>query len=232
MQFHLMATSPAFWRLYGVMEYMAAYSDEESLRFAHELFRHYCIEGRRDRYTQDPYALAHIVNPDFAGGLEGWRVEAAKEGSVRTGAMEGFGWLQGRYPRTDMGDRFCVMECANAGPNRVAQTVQGLEAGRVYSVKCISANLGRLGEEDETPLDITVEGAEELDEFRFKFPYPSCYSHEVGLYTREHPACFSFHRLVFKAKGATAELVISDPGGKEGQEAAFNFIEVQPFHAS
>jgi len=231
MQFHLMATSPEFWRLYGVMEYMAAYADEESLRFAHKLFRHYCIEGQRDRYTNDSYVLAHIANPDFAEGLEGWRIDAAEEGSIRTDKMKGFGWLQGRYPRTDMGDRYCVMSQSETKPNRVGQTIRGLEAGRLYSVKCISTDLNRLGQKHESPLTINVEGAEERDEFRFKFPYPSCYSHEAGAYKSDHPAWFNFHRVVFGAKAATAELVIEDTGEGEGQKTAFNFVEVQPFHA-
>jgi len=46
LQFQALATDPAFWNLYGVMEYSASYADEESLRWAHKLFRHYCIEGR------------------------------------------------------------------------------------------------------------------------------------------------------------------------------------------
>ena len=43
------------------------------------------------------------------------------------------------------------------------------------------------------------------------------------------------HRMVFRAKGPTAILTVSDwasakdPGGPAGQELMFNFVQVQPY---
>jgi len=235
MQFQMLATDPTFWGLYGIMEYMAAYADEEAIRWAHKLFRHYCIEGNRSRLSDDPYILPHIKNPDFADGLEGWRVEPATNSSVDTKQMTGFSWLQGRYPRTTRGDRFCWMKRSGNRPNRVRQTIRSLDPGRVYSLKLISADLRQLDKKQTLALSIEIDGAERLDEHCFQFPYPSCYSHEVEPYNRSHPAYFNFHRIVFRPESATAELMISDwanadePGGPVGQETAFNFVEVQPF---
>ncbi|MDQ1256867.1 MAG: Beta galactosidase jelly roll protein [Candidatus Hydrogenedentes bacterium] len=235
MQFHLLATDPTFWGLYGVMEYMAAYADEESIRWAHRMFRHYCIEGNRTRLLDRPLALPHLVNPDFADGLEGWRVEAAEPDSVAAGEMDGFSWLEGRYPRTSQGDRFCRMKRSAAAPNFVRQAVKALEPGQVYSVKLISADLGQMSVSQVLALVIGIDNAEILGQYGFQVPYGSCYSHEVGPYTREHPAYFNFHRVVFRATAPTADLTISDwaaphtPGGLIGQEIAFNFVEVQPF---
>ena len=236
MQFNLLATEPAFWGLYGIMEYMAAYADEESLRYAQRLFRHYCIEGARARLNKDPYLLTHIHNPDFADGLEGWRAEPAGDGSISARQMEGFSWLQGRYPQTSAGNQFCCMKRSAERPNRITQTIRALEPGRAYSVKLISADIGQLGEKQLLAMKIDVGGAETLDTDGFQFVYPSCYSHETGPYARDHPAYFNFHRVVFRATAPTAQLVISDwtspaePGGPAGQEIAFNFVEVQPFH--
>jgi len=235
MQFQMLATDPTFWGLYGIMEYMAAYADEESIRWAHKLFRHYCIEGKRTRLIDYPYVLPHIDNPDFAKGLENWRVEHAQEGSIDTKQMTGFSWLQGRYPRTTSGDRFCWMKRSADVPNRIRQTIRSLEPGRVYSLKLISADLQQLDKDQTLALSIEIDRAERLDEYCFQFPYPSCYSHEVEPYNRNHPAYFNFHRIVFRPETATAELVISDwanaaePGGPTGQETAFNFVEIQPF---
>ena len=68
---------PSFQDLYGLQEYLSSYADEELLRWAHQLFRHYCIEGKRTRFSDDPYLLPHLQNPDFANGLDGWQIEPA-----------------------------------------------------------------------------------------------------------------------------------------------------------
>ncbi len=235
LQFQALATEPAFWNLHGVMEYSASYADEESLRWAHQLFRHYCIEGKRTRLTDTPYRPGHLVNPDFAGGLDGWTVEPAAPGGIEAGSMEGYSHMQGRYPRTTQGDRFCIMKRAAQGVNRVRQTVRNLIPGRMYSLKVISADLGQLDKAQAVSLGIQMEGAECVDALGFEYAYPINYAHEFGPYTREHPAYFTLRRVVFRAAGETVELSISDAGGDgrapgpEDQEIAFNFVEVQPF---
>ncbi len=235
MQFHMLATDPSFWGLYGVMEYMAAYADEEAIRWAHRLFRHYCIEGNRNRYCNDPYRLPHIENPDFADGLTGWRIEPGEANGIAAKSMEGFSWLQGRYPKTSTGDSFLWMKRSASQPNVVRQTVKGLVPGRVYSLKFISADLGELDRKQKLTLSVTLENVEWLDRHAFQVEYPSCYSHEQEPYTRQHPAWMNYHRLVFRAKETTSELAIDDwekpdrPGGPIGQETVCNFIEIQPF---
>jgi hypothetical protein len=44
-QFQMIATDPAFDGIYGIEEYLSSYADEEYLRWAARLYRHYCIEG-------------------------------------------------------------------------------------------------------------------------------------------------------------------------------------------
>lgn len=151
--------------------------------------------------------------------------------------MKGFSWLEGRYPRTRTGDTFCEFMRSEAAPNAIRQRIRALQAGRLYSVKLISADLDALEEQQLLPLFVRVDGAERLPAYGFQQCYASCYSHEVAPYTREHPARLNFHRVVFRATGDTAELVIMDwpdedsPGGPAGQRIAFNFVEVQPFWA-
>lgn len=235
MQFHFLATEPAFDGLFGIMEYMAAYADEESLRYAQKLLRHYCIEGNRERFNNDPYLLPHLKNPDFADGLNEWRVEPGEEGTIAGKNMKGFSWLQGRYPETRQGDTFCLMKRSAKGPNRVSQTLRSLTPGRLYSLKLLSANLQQLDQNQRTTLSFEFKDAEIEKGFDFQFVVPSCYSHEVKPYTKDHPAHFSWHRLVFRPTKDTAELTISDwaaddaPGGALGAETAFNFVEVQAF---
>jgi hypothetical protein len=50
------------------------------------------------------------------------------------------------------------------------------------------------------------------------------------------PIWITYHWKVFRARGTTAELTVSDwpkekgPAGDFGQEQTFNFLEVQPYH--
>lgn len=235
LQFYHLATTSSFKNLYGIMMYMAAYADIEAVIYAHQLFRHYAIEGSREHFTQNPYKLRHLRNPDFASGLEFWKVTPAIEGSVTTETMEGFSWLQGRYPRTTQGDQFCVMTRNAAKPNRIQQTIRGLEPGRAYSLKVISADLSALDKKQEIALDIQIDGAQILDDMKIDQPISSCYSHEVEPYTKDHPAWFNYHWRVFVPEGIKADLTIEDwadsgkPGGPDGQRIAFNFVEVMPF---
>ena len=235
MQFHLLANDPTFWGLFGIMVYTTSYADEEIVRWTHRLIRHYCIEGNRARFSDDPYELPHLENPDFEKGLEGWRVEPAVPGSIVAGEREGWSWLQGRYPRSSRGDHFAVLRRSAERPNRLRQSIRSLQPGRLYSLKLLSGDLNRLKVKQDLAVAIEIGEAEILEGHSFQTAYPSCYSHEHGPFNREHPAHYNYHRIVFRPKTDRAQLIVSDwrdataPGGPAGQELALNFVEVQPF---
>lgn len=235
MQFHFLANDPTCWGIAGLMEYSSSYADEEILRWAYRLFRHYAIEGHKDRLTQDPYHLTHLMNPDFDKGTEGWNIKAAQPGTVLPGEMSGFSWLQGRYPRTEQGDHFLLFKRDPESANQISQTIRNLEPGRVYSMKLLAGDIQHLDQKQELSLGIEIRNAEKMDQLSFKVAYPSSYSHTLGDYNQDHPACFTYYRMVFRAQSPTAELVISDwtspenSGGPAGQVIAVNYVEVQPF---
>jgi hypothetical protein len=238
MQLHLIANDPAFFGLYGLMEYSASYSDEESLRWAYRLFRHYAIEGKREPLSNDPYELDHLKNPDFANGLAGWTVEGAGPESVATQQMEGWSWLEGRYPKTKQGDTFAVMTRSVDHPNVLRQTLRNLQPGRAYSLRLFAADPQHLDAKQELALTARLmDGAGEIasDARSFRFMFPSNYAHTLGPYNSDHPAWFTYLRIVFKPRKDTAELAISDwadpntPGGPIGGQTAVNFVQVQPY---
>jgi hypothetical protein len=235
MQFHRVANDPAFDRVAGLMTYLCSYADEETVRWAARLFRHYGIEGRADRLTTDPYKLPHVANPDFEDGLTGWDVEAAEEGAVSTSSLSGFSWLQGRYPRTSQGDTFAVLRRSAQGPNRLSQTVRSLTPGRLYSLRCYSADIGNLGQEQKLGLSLQLTGADVLPDQQFQHVFPNCYSHHLAPYDDKARAWMNYHWLVFRATGTEARLAIADwtpagtPGGPPGQSLAVNFVQVQPY---
>ena len=237
-QFHLLATDALFKEgLYGVEEYRSSYCDEEYLRWCAKLFRHYCIEGSRERLTNDPYGLTHIQNPDFEKGVEGWAVTAASPDSVQVKEMKDYGWIQGRYPHDAQGDTFLWMKRSEEKPNLISQQIKNLTPGRYYSVKMYTGDYQDLTKWQQHEVLLRVEGAELVPEEAIQGVFHNCYSHLIPDKFGKTKTFFNFRRVVFKAVSKTARLVISDWQDLElasdsaiiGQETMFNFIEVEPY---
>jgi hypothetical protein len=237
MQFHLVANDPAFADVAGLMTYLCSYADEETVRWAGKLFRHYGIEGRAERMTDDPYRLPHLANGDFEEGTGGWEVSAAEEGAVSASSMSGFSWLEGRYPKTSQGDTFLVMKRSAKGPNRVSQTIRKLTPGTLYSLRLFTADIGELGREQKLAVNVGVTGAEVLPDKQFQHVFANCYSHHLPPYDDRNHAWMNYHWLVFRAGSEEAKVSIADwldettAGGPAGQEIAVNFVQVQPYDA-
>jgi len=233
-QFQVLATDPAFFGVAGVFQWAAHYTDDDVLRYAQTLYRHYCIDGAREPYAAFSYALTHIENPDFAEGLAGWRVEAAQENGITAGEYYGLGKIEGRWASVGTGDTCAIMTRAETGPNRLGQQVKDLEPGRLYSMKFIAADLHHLDVEQEVGLWPVLEGADLAPERSFRYVMPSSYALDLGEFNRQHRAYTTYCQVMFRPTGTTAELVFSDwkhgsPAGPVGQRIAFNFIEIQPF---
>ncbi len=237
MQMRYMATEPAMWGQCGILPWYTGYADEEILRWVYRLFRHYCIEGKRTPFTDDPYVLPHIDNPDFDDDLASWTVDKAEGGDVNVLHIEGFGSLQGRYPKTPHGDHLLSMKRSPKGPNRVSQIVKQLDPSRLYSLKLISLDMNNPGREGKLPLNVSLDGVQMIPEkcFIADLKLGGQCQDESGR-TIQSPKC-DYYRLVFRPKGRTAELSISDwkspsdsSGGLENQEIGLNFLELQPYY--
>ena len=242
MQFNILANHPAFDGLYGVMEYLSSYADEEYLRWAMRLYRHYCIEGRRNLLSEAygyTFAPQHLANPDFEQGVEGWTIQPAETGSITTGRHEGYSWLQGRYPQTAVGDTFLLMRRSAPASNKVSQPIKGLRPGSVYSLKMLTGDYGDLKAEKSNrqkhAVSIQIDQAAIIPAKCFQHVFANCYSHHLGRFKQEHKYWMNFHQTVFQPRAETATLTISDwanpaePGGPVDQQLAFNFLEVQPY---
>lgn len=237
MQFSIVASHPAFEDIGGVMSYLASYADEETVRWMMRLFRHYAIEGHTETLSADPYELPHLRNGDFEDQGQGWGLSPAEEGGIRFSTSPGFGWLQGRYPRTKEGDTVVVMKRSGRRPNLISQTIRELTPGRLYSLRLYSADFKDMSTKAEHALSIGLEGARLVAGNCFTHVFANCYSHGHGPYDRKHKAWMNYHWRVFRAQGETAQLSISDwaspdaPGGPLGQEIMCNFAQVQPYDA-
>ncbi len=240
MQMQVLANHPALFGVYGVEPYRSNYADPETLRWMGRLMRHYGVEGRRERVSSDPYDLRHVENPDFDEGLKGWEVRAAELGSVRAGSHRGYGALQGRWPPSEpCGANFVILRRSAKTPNAVSQPIRGLQAGRLYCLKVITADyqdlLAGRTNKAKSAVSIRLEGVEVLpgDENAFQWPIQSY--EPVGAFTAQRPFWMNYHWRVFRAKGTSGKLTITDwqddtlPGGPAGQETMVNFVELQPY---
>jgi len=235
MQMHLLADEPDCFGLGGVMTYLSSYTDEETVRWMGKLFRHYCIEGKREPATADPLVLPHLKNPDFEEGLKGWTVAAAGPGTVDARTRPGFSWLQGRYPKTSQGDTILWMKRSPLRPNVVRQDIRSLQPGRLYTLRMFVADYQDLSVRQKCSLRVEVGGAEVVRDKSFVHVFPNCYSHHDGPFNDRHQAWMNYHWTVFRAKGEQSALSISDwaspsaPGGPPGQQLMVNFVQVQPY---
>ena len=244
MEMHHLATDPAFDGLYGLMEWNSKYADEETIRWAARLFRHYGIEGKTNLLSKEygfRYALTHIRNPDFDEGTKGWTVAAAEDGGVDTGTFQGRGRLEGRVRPSLRGDNFLRMKRSSKGPNGVVQESRDLKPGQLYSLKMFTGDYQDLANgrsvKQEHAVEIRIENVEMIPEEGSQHAFESSGGGEVPPFASDRQPWLNYYWRVFRAKAPTAKLTIADwtsadePGGAIGQELIFNFIEVQPYFA-
>jgi hypothetical protein len=241
MQVRFLATYPRLFGLGGIQEYHSGYCDEENVRLAGRLFRHYAIEGNTAPYLDDPYELTHISNPDFADGLEGWAISEAEEDSIEPRSYKGHKDLQGRWPGTTIGDTFLWSQRSSEAPNTFRQQIMNLEPGRLYSLKMITGDyqdlISEVSEEKLHAVSVSIDGAHVIDgpKTSFQTTFHNSYSVRLGKFGKGHWYWMNYHWHVFRAEGTTAQLTVTDwaspeaAGGPVGQELMFNFIEVQPY---
>ena len=80
-----------------------------------------------------------------------------------------------------------------------------------------------------------MENAEILSGPKKSFQFPIFSTRVLGKFRGDHRFWMNYHWRVFRAKGTTAKLTLTDwqsdtePGGPAGQELMFNFIEIQPY---
>jgi hypothetical protein len=233
--FHRLATGAVFEGLAGIGLYAIANGEEEDLRWASRIIRHYALEGRTDRLS-DAYGFryepGHIGNGDFGDGLAGWTAQPAQPGSVKAAEVKGLASLQSRRNREAGGDTACVFRRSALKPNVLRRKIVGLEAGRLYSLRYAVAPVAevasRKGGQRTLTLKASVVGAEDVTASSplAKWGEPE---RSAGV--------LNARTMVFKAAAGTAELVFTDwaceerPGAPAGEELALNFVRVVPYYA-
>jgi len=221
MQYNYLANAPACAGLYGFALFDVLHSDEETIRWLGQLYRHYFIEGRRDLLSTDPYELKHIKNADFADGLKEWETAAAEENSIKPFALPGLARIENRRYIGELpgADECVLMRRSAKGPNCLTQTINNLEKGRLYSVAFYTYDVKK--DEPGRHHAVTVK----IDHGEILHPLSS----------QTAMTYLNWHFVVFRAQADSAVLSISDwkepsePAGTIGQELLYDFVQVQPY---
>jgi len=242
-QMNLVANDQTLANIAGLNWWTSLLADEETVRFVGKLYRHYAIEGKTNLLTNDPLFLTHIQNADFEKGTNGWTLHAAEDGTIAARGFPRYGRIEGRYmglgrpaDPEHIGDTFLWMKRSQKGPNTFSQTIKNLQPGRLYSLKMFVCDYNDLItpkpktiEQAKTISSVLIEGADVDTTRSFTEVYASSPEPKI-------PVCITYHWKIFCAKTRTATLSVCDwqsasqPTTPFGQEQAFNFLEIQPYH--
>ena len=234
MQVNLIANSPDFAGLATTGYWGTYYGDEELVRWSFQLMRHYAVEGNKDMLS-DRYGFKYnpgfLVNGDFADGIAGWTVSKAAENSIRPATVAGYGKnCQGRWGAGSAGDTVCVMTRHADQPNRISQTVRGLDVGKAYCLQFVTADFNDVVKKNHNPrrygIDVELDGAEVLKERSF------VHIDRRKTHRRHDPdnlGKINLHRVVFRARSATQVVAFTDANARAGEELMVNFIQLKPY---
>ena len=221
------ATEPKFDGLCGFGIYAYGSSEEEDVRWACALVRHYLLKGSRDDFAAlngialDPKT---VLNGNFAKGLEGWTVE----GDVQADNVPGYASsVQRRRMPANKGNEVAVFRRAKSGKSRLTQTMGGLVPGRIYALRYTVSPMkeivkgAKAGEVRRYGLTAKVEGAEDVTA---QMPIA-----RYGGAERNLPK-LNVRTVVFKALGTSATLDFAlDDCGDATEELVLSAVRVRPY---
>lgn len=233
MQMNLLANDPALVNI-GVVGYWGNhYTDEEMLRWSYALLRHYVVEGKRDMLSKQygfSYLPGHIKNNDFVDGFDGWKVEAAAEGSVKAARLDWYGdkfevrW----FSDTRIGDTYCHFKAMEGKANRITQTAKNLVPGKKYMLLCYVGDYKDIVANRFNPhrigLDIDISDADVLPEsFVWVDTRKKGYSNHSDIPRQ------NMHRIIFVPKASEVNVTFTDANANPGEEIMLNYIQLKPF---
>jgi len=246
---HRLATDPDIAAAGGIGSTAFQHIDEEQVRFMAKIVRHYALEGRTDSLAERygwRYLPGHIRNCDFVDGLDGWAAQCAEPGSIVATSRKDYGFkvqYRREVPR-GYGDTLVRMTRSAKGPNRLSQTLTGLKPGAMYILLYHSTDEADV-ENPGTPcrdfvLRAELKGVTLMPRLSFDRIWPEDLS-DKGLRKGRPNIRTPFplschHRYVFRAKGPTAELTVTDwasdsaPGAPVGRTRLVNYFMVRPYY--
>lgn len=226
------------------------HTDEEMIRWIAAIIRHYAINGRSDSLAGQfgyKYNPGFIENPDFDEGLNGWIVDAVRDGgrgtpcpTVAPFEIPGYGTVrQGRRRAKSAGDRMVLFVRDGNRSNRLSQKVSGLVPGRHYALVFYSSDYDEhLGLKSKKKGVLQARRRLRVD-FLGGENVPSLELHHYGA-SGIKAGKFSIcrNRYVFRADAPEVVLAILDRDANEGETVTediglrqiVNFVEMHEYY--
>ena len=170
------------------------YLDRETVRWYGKLFRHYLVDGSRERLSPWPYRLDHVANSGFEQGLEGWDVEGDTQAVLRNDDSPA-AWRH-QFAQIPEGRRVLATRASVDAGVSSGQTIRNLVPGRLYKLKLYVTD--REWSRQDIPVDIAMQNIE---------PCPELDEHCVWTID-EGLRFWNMHLRVFRALANTARLTI------------------------
>jgi len=248
-QMNTLVNHPSYFGLGGFGWWANYLANEETMRWLGKVTDHYAIQGNTGMLSSSDgfkYRLSHLENSDFTQGTDKWNCEAAAPDSMRIQTFDGFGMhVQGRYGGTvhidnqGVGNTFLLTKRTAEKPNVFSQEMKNLTPGKLYSLKMYTADyqdlIQGISEKKIHSVSIDIDNVEHFTSPSKMFQIALRHNRALEKFSNKHEYWQNYHYRIFRAKGTTATLTISDwetkgePQGPLGQELTFNFIEVQPY---
>ena len=231
--FRAYAVDPRFADCAGVGFGGSMCGDEELRRWGLRCIRYYALEGGTGDLAEDYrfiWSPNLLKNPDMEEGLSNWTAK----GAVVAEKIRDYGkrFQQRQGVRDGVGDGVATFTFTGAAPNELAQTLTGLEPGRLYSALCCIADrtaiekAGRpIGPASPIAFSARVEGAKEIPTLRYE-----------RFRTARKQVTVRTIRYVFEATAPTARLVFTDRNDdgsaavEEGFRQSVNYVSVKPYY--
>lgn len=229
LQFRLLATEPVFKDIAITGVWGSYYADDEIHRWTMALLRHYCVEGNRTMLSERfgyRYLPGHMVNNDFASGLDGWTVA----GEVGTDRSRDLAYpVEGRlFHAAGQGDAFAKLVKRPGGSASLVQTAKGLVPGRLYCLRVCLFDAKDVHAKRTAPRRVELEvGLGEsacIDRDRswrhVGKPRPG----------RSGEGAFAnYEQIVFRATAPEVEIRLSNATAPDGSELGANYISLCPY---
>lgn len=219
---YMFATDQRFKGIRGLGMWVAYYADPEFIRWYTALVRHYCIEGRKEKFSDvhgfklEPGILA---NSDYRDGFNGWRIQAAGEDTIKVLKVNQLSFSKGYLPRAN---QVLSMKYVPGKTNMVSQRLTNLVPGKKYALKANVTSPG-ITEEAKFAFNIQLTNAT-IEQSHFR--------NMKDFLPNRNPQFFNSYKLVFTYNGGDCFLKLSDTkqeGQQQHDELLIDNIIITPY---
>ncbi len=205
MQMHAIATHPVFKDIGLINFWGDNYSDRERTRWVMDLMRHYVIEGKTTRLSEElglKLCPGHLRNASFRDGLNEWQVT----GTVIPGRSSDGGRFLKRFNAQKDPSPMAVFQRGKE-PAVIAQTIRNLTPGKVYKLRLVLSGKGSLA--------LKLNGVQRKAKVLLALPA-----------ARSRPVSSSYAEYVFKADQPEMKLELNNAAQPAGTTTNLHYVSV------